>query len=412
MRMKTSLGPMVLGAFVLALAGCEHGYYAGSVSYHEGGGPVVAPAPPPPPVEGYTPEGAEGGVAVSAGGGTVDVSLFYSSLAPYGRWVEVPQYGRCFIPAGVGPGWRPYTLGHWEYTDYGWTWVSDEPFGWATCHYGGWVMVPQYGWAWVPGTHWGPAWVSWREGGGYVGWAPLPPHHGVDISVSFTRGIPADHYTFVDERYVTASEIHQHVVNVRQNTTIINKTTNITNIKTVNNKVVNQSLSVAKVEKVTGRKIQPKVIRTTEKPTKGAIHGNTVEIYHPKIAPKPKPKVETKKPAPKAETKTPAVQPKTIQPTPPHANVQPGAVQPPHTTAEPKVNPKAVTPKSYELERQKLEQQHARELKDLQARHAKELQNRPANRAELLKRHEAEVKALQHKHAQEQEQLKKKHNIK
>ena len=27
----------------------------------------------------------------------------------------------------------------------------------------------------MPGTLWGPAWVSWRAGGGYVGWAPLAP---------------------------------------------------------------------------------------------------------------------------------------------------------------------------------------------------------------------------------------------
>lgn len=35
---------------------------------------------------------------------------------------------------------------------YGWTWFSDEPFGWATYHYGRWAWDSQAGWLWVPGT--------------------------------------------------------------------------------------------------------------------------------------------------------------------------------------------------------------------------------------------------------------------
>ena len=30
-----------------------------------------------------------------------------------------------------------------------------------------------HGWYWIPGRTWGPAWVSWAVGGGYVGWCPL-----------------------------------------------------------------------------------------------------------------------------------------------------------------------------------------------------------------------------------------------
>lgn len=35
---------------------------------------------------------------------------------------------------------------------YGWTLFSDEPFGWATYHYGRWAWNFQVGWLWVPGT--------------------------------------------------------------------------------------------------------------------------------------------------------------------------------------------------------------------------------------------------------------------
>lgn len=31
------------------------------------------------------------------------------------------------------------------------------------------------GWIWVRGEEWAPAWVDWRRGSDYVGWAPLPP---------------------------------------------------------------------------------------------------------------------------------------------------------------------------------------------------------------------------------------------
>lgn len=105
------------------------------------------------------------------------VDDFYEPLSPYGRWVSTPAYGMVFVPSAaiVGVGFRPYTHGHWVNTEWGWTWVDHHPFGWATGHYGRWYYDASYGWVWVPGTVWAPAWVSWRTGGGYVGWAPMPP---------------------------------------------------------------------------------------------------------------------------------------------------------------------------------------------------------------------------------------------
>ncbi|MCP4501606.1 MAG: hypothetical protein GY822_16735 [Deltaproteobacteria bacterium] len=102
---------------------------------------------------------------------------FHDSLSPYGRWQHHGRFGNVFVPSVrvVGNGYRPYTQGHWEYTEWGWTWASHLPFGWATSHYGRWFYDSRLGWAWVPGTRWAPSWVSWRTGGRYVGWAPLPP---------------------------------------------------------------------------------------------------------------------------------------------------------------------------------------------------------------------------------------------
>jgi hypothetical protein len=103
---------------------------------------------------------------------------FRTALEPYGSFQRVAHWGEVWVP-NVAPDWRPYTVGRWVYSDdYGWYWVSDAPeapWGWIAFHYGRWVWIEDIGWAWVPGREWAPAWVDWRRGGGYVGWAPLPP---------------------------------------------------------------------------------------------------------------------------------------------------------------------------------------------------------------------------------------------
>ncbi|HEX8309929.1 MAG TPA: DUF6600 domain-containing protein, partial [Chthoniobacteraceae bacterium] len=92
------------------------------------------------------------------------LDFFYEALDPHGEWMEVGSYGYCWRPnAASRPNWRPYLDGNWAWTDYGWTWASKEPFGWATYHYGRWTRVRRLGWVWVPGSEWAPAWVAWRR---------------------------------------------------------------------------------------------------------------------------------------------------------------------------------------------------------------------------------------------------------
>ena len=147
---------------------------------------------------------ASSNVAYSKIGAQVDLSVgldihshsdFYSPLSPYGQWVDASRYGRCWHPAKIVSGWRPYTTGYWEWTDCGWYWVSDEPWAWACYHYGYWAMDPEYGWIWVPGTDWAPAWVVWRESpdDDYIGWAPCGPG-GAVISDSFFVFVDAPHF--------------------------------------------------------------------------------------------------------------------------------------------------------------------------------------------------------------------------
>src|SRR5579883_552735 len=119
---------------------------------------------------------------IQAGPVTVQInspSDFIQPLAAYGTWVDAPRYGRCWHPKDVSTDWQPYAYGQWVWTDAGWYWQSDEPWGWATCHYGSWTDDPSYGWLWIPGTQWAPAWVTWREGDNYIGWAPCGPNETV-----------------------------------------------------------------------------------------------------------------------------------------------------------------------------------------------------------------------------------------
>ncbi len=126
----------------------------------------------------------------------VSVDAFGPALDPYGAWVVLPGYGRAWQPSlqYVGADFYPYgTGGRWVYTNAGWVFDSDYPFGWAVFHYGRWYRDASSGWLWIPGRTWGPAWVSWRAGGPYVGWAPLGPR-GVPGYDSWCF-VPADRFT-------------------------------------------------------------------------------------------------------------------------------------------------------------------------------------------------------------------------
>lgn len=142
---------------------------------------------------------------------------FYAPLTPHGGWVEIDTYGRCWQPSGIAVEWRPYCSGEWVWTDHGWYWESDEPWAWACYHYGRWVYHPRHHWVWVPGVEWAPAWVTWRVGGGYVGWAPLPPSH-LRVSLS----LPGPQFVFVQSGHFHGRIRPSSVI--VNNTTIINKT--------------------------------------------------------------------------------------------------------------------------------------------------------------------------------------------
>ncbi len=222
----------------------------------------------------------------------VDVSVFYESLAPYGEWVMIPPHGWVWMPYDIGYDWRPYSNGYWIWTEVGWTWVSDEPFGWAVYHYGRWNYSPYYGWYWVPGTQWGPAWVGWRRGNGFIGWAPLPVDsrsNSINISIGnfgFELNQIRNHaWSFIEERYLADENIGYHIARPSRNVSIIQNTQNITNYNIVNNTVVNNSYRREDLERRIRRPVRQFRIGDYDRP--GNAHSDrnqgTVRFFRQKL---------------------------------------------------------------------------------------------------------------------------------
>lgn len=214
---------------------------------------------------------------------SINFQTFYDTLSPYGNWVQDPDYGYVWIPR-VGHDFRPYTRGHWVMTEYGNLWVSNYSWGWAPFHYGRWEDTEYYGWVWIPGHDWGPAWVCWRSGGGYYGWAPLGPRLHIGINFSFGNDfyVPNDHWNFVPytriyEHNYDRYYVRDKTVNIIQNTTIINNTY-------VNNHTTYISGPRVKDVEVDTHK-QVKVYKVDERGSEGSsrVKGTSVRIYHPVV---------------------------------------------------------------------------------------------------------------------------------
>jgi hypothetical protein len=197
---------------------------------------------------------------VSVSTNDYDYSVFYNRLSSHGRWFESPQYGYLWQPsiARSTGDWRPYTHGSWAYSDLGWTWVSTEPFGWATYHYGRWVLLRNVGWCWVPGNEWAPAWVCWKSGGNYVGWAPLPPEslywRGNDWNRYYGRssGISPRCFTFVQSN-TFGSNIYQSVFSTNECVRIYQKTQYIGGYEWSNNRVHCRGVDFTRICREIGR---------------------------------------------------------------------------------------------------------------------------------------------------------------
>ncbi len=233
---------------------------------------VVAPPPTAPP-----PTVVEDDSAIAAPTTEVDVNYFNTTLTPYGSWVVVEGYGRCWRPTTViyDAGWQPYCdRGHWVYSNFGWYWDSDYSWG-VTFHYGRWFHHDRFGWCWWPDTTWAPSWVTWRQSDAYCGWAPLPPfaeyrpgvgffYRGANVAVGFDFGIDANFFTFVPAGNFCDRRLRPFRADPGHAREIFRQTAVINNFHDDHHFIINGGIPVDRINAVTHRTLRPVDV--------GAIH--------------------------------------------------------------------------------------------------------------------------------------------
>lgn len=210
-----------------------------------------------------------------------DYMAFYNDLAPHGQWFRDPRYGMVWMPR-VNNGFVPYqSNGYWAMTQYGNTWMSSYAWGWAAFHYGRWTYDNFYGWIWIPGRTWGPAWVSWRQGGGYYGWAPLGPGMHYNMSYGYNPGFNCWTYVPMGNIYNTGG--YSRYMRRIDPHSMYNRTNGLNNYNRQGGRNIVVGPSRGDVESAVRKPI--KVYNLQERNTKGAarVSGNNIDIYRPNV---------------------------------------------------------------------------------------------------------------------------------
>lgn len=195
---------------------------------------------------------------VSVGLGIEGNSDDVAYLDQYGTWVDVEPFGSVWQPS-VSPDWRPFTYGHWVWTDAGWAWVSYEPYGWLVYHYGNWDYDPNIGWFWIESSEWSPAPVQWLDYDGYCAWAPLPPA-GVEWENPWHEG-GLRFWVVVRDRDLDRGNIGHYRINRPPNPRDLDR-----------RDVFHRPLGINDFERITGRHVQPETLK----------HGPVPMYMHPK----------------------------------------------------------------------------------------------------------------------------------
>ncbi|MGD0091145.1 MAG: DUF6600 domain-containing protein [Planctomycetota bacterium] len=233
-----------------------------------------------------------------------NISLFYEALSPYGAWSQDGGNGWVWEPTdGVrDANWRPYANnGHWAWTDSGWYWESDSPYGWATFHYGRWGYNSRHRWSWAPDNVWGPAWVNWRQSEDCYGWAPLPfgsrfevgvgfSLNGVNVGFDFDAGLGMSYYNFVPCGNFLDINLGLVLEPEGRRRDFYNRTKIVNNTYVYNNnRIINSGVPMTTVQRATNRQLVAiKVVDANiaaGQPIRGERRSaNTIEVYRPKLA--------------------------------------------------------------------------------------------------------------------------------
>lgn len=280
---------------------------------------------------------------------TVTFQVFYNDLAPYGQWVNDPQYGYIWLPLQVQSSWRPYTMGHWVYTVYGWTWVSDSPWGWAPFHYGRWGYSQLYGWFWVPGYDWGPSWVLWRYDDSYFGWAPLGPGMVITTVYSTHYYINPYYWCFVPRHQFMHRHLYQYCLPPDRNDAVVRNSQPVMNVHRESGGSYFEGPPTKTVSSSVGQRITASRVVEAEKPGMAVENQSELRIYRPEVKKEPVSKdirphdvtpvreiqAPTRKELPKPQEKPPVEKRPSTQPGIPKPSDKKYAPRPTNPTEQP-----------------------------------------------------------------------------
>ncbi len=224
-------------------------------------------------------------------GAKVSFGVFYSSLGHYGEWISVGASAYAWRPGRVERDWRPYSVGHWGWTDDGWYWMSDEPWGWATYHYGRWYYDDYYGWLWIPGYEWAPAWVEWRYGNDCVGWAPLGPYAVFSLNFGIyyrTRWVtPYNYWCFVDWRYINTPSVGRYIYRSDNNRRYVGVTRGAGSVRYNGGRIVSRGPEPGLAERRANIRLRTaEIVDVHEASERGVVRsdgGERIEAYRPRI---------------------------------------------------------------------------------------------------------------------------------
>jgi hypothetical protein len=221
----------------------------------------------------------------------------YEDLDDHGDWRETQEYGHVWYPRVEQTDWAPYHYGHWAYIEpWGYTWVDDQPWGFAPFHYGRWVNVDGR-WGWIPSPPrsegvvyvrpvYAPALVAFVGGGGFsvgisvgggggaVGWFPLGPR---EVYVPSYRTSPR----YVENVNISNTTVNRTVINNYYQKTVVNNNTTVNNVTYVNQRVPGAVMATSQQAFTSAQPVARNAVRVDERQMARA----QVQVRQPTIVP-------------------------------------------------------------------------------------------------------------------------------
>jgi hypothetical protein len=220
----------------------------------------------------------------------------YEDLDDHGDWRDSPEYGHVWYPRVEVADWAPYHYGHWAYiAPWGYTWVDDQPWGFAPFHYGRWVNV-EGRWGWIPSPPraegvvyvrpvYAPALVAFVGGGGFsvgvavgggggaVGWFPLGPREVYVPSYRVSQ-------RYVENVNISNTTVNRTVINNYYQTTVVNNT-RVTNVTYVNQRVPGAVMATSQQAFTSAQPVARNAVRVDARQMASA----QVQVRQPAIVP-------------------------------------------------------------------------------------------------------------------------------